>query len=111
MKHIIGAFGTLIVLVLNIFICIAVSNASSRAAAAREYKADVIAEIENSNFNPSVINSCIAQADAEGYTLQITPCTYDEDGCMQTAEVILSYSYELPIFGISETKSTRGIAR
>lgn len=111
MKHIIGAFGTLIVLLLNIFICIAVNNASGRAAAAREYKADVIAEIENSNFNPAVINSCISQASAEGYTLQVAPCTYDEDGIIQTAEVILSYSYDLPIFGISETKSTRGIAR
>ena len=62
MKHIIGAFGTLVVLMMNIFICISVSNASGMAAEAKEFKAAVVAEIENSNFNPNVINACIAQA-------------------------------------------------
>lgn len=111
MKHIISAFGTLFVLMLNIFICIAVSNASGSAAEAKEFKAAVVAEIENSNFNPNVINSCISQAQAAGYELQITNCMYDENSNIQTAEVILTYSYQIPLFGISETKTTRGIAR
>lgn len=111
MKQIIGAFGTLLILLFNIFICIGVSTASGQVAAAKEYKADVIAEIENSNFNPNVISSCISQASAAGYTLEITVCTYDEDSNIQTAEVILSYSYEIPIFGVTETKTTRGFAR
>lgn len=111
MKQIVGAFGTLIILVLNIFICIGLSTATEQAETAKEYKADVIAEIENSNFNPNVISSCISQASAAGYTLQVTSCTYDEDSNIQTAEVILSYSYELPIFGVTATKTTRGFAR
>lgn len=111
MKHIIGAFGTLIVLVMNIFICIAVSNASGKVAEAKEFKADVVAEIENSNFNTYVINGCIEQARAAGYELQVTNCVYDENRNIQAAEVILTYSYRLPLFGIEETKTTRGIAR
>ena len=111
MKQIIGAFGTLILLMLNIFMCITVANASGAVVEAKEFKADVVAEIENSNFNQNVINSCISQAVASGYELQITNCTYDANNDIQAAEVILTYKYEMPLFGISETKTTRGIAR
>lgn len=111
MKHIIGAFSTLVILVLNIFICIAMVTVSGNVAEAKEYKADVVAEIENSNFNPNVIHGCMAQAEDAGYTLQLTSCTYDELHNIQTAEIILTYSYEIPLFGIRETKTTRAIAR
>ena len=111
MKQIIGAFGTLIVLMLNLFICITVANASGSVAEAKEYKAFVIAEIENSNFNPKVIEGCIRQAENAGYQLQVTSYMYDERYHMQSAEVILTYSYEIPLLGISETRTTRGIAR
>lgn len=111
MKQIISAFGTLFTIMLVLFTCATVISASGDAAAAKEYKADVIAEIENSNFNPNVIASCIDQAADAGYDLQITSCTYNEYNDIQTAEVILTYNYEMPLFGISDTKTTRGIAR
>lgn len=111
MKNIIDAYGGLLVLMLNVFACIAVTNASSISAEAKEYKAAVVAEIENSNFNPHVITSCKNQAADAGYTLQITNCIYDEYQNIQTAEVVLTYSYYLPLFNIQETKTTRGIAR
>lgn len=111
MKHIISAYTTLMVFVLNIFMCIAVINATVSMAEAKEYKAHVIAEIENSNFNKKVIEACVAQAQVAGYELSITNCIYNENYDIQTAEVVLTYSYKLPIFGISQTKTTRGIAR
>ncbi|MCI5872803.1 MAG: hypothetical protein PUJ55_00585 [Clostridiales bacterium] len=111
MKNIITTYGILLVLLCNILICVQLVTASGQAAAAREYKADVIAEIENSNFNPNVIESCKRQAATAGYTLDVHACTYDEMGDIQTAEVILEYSYAMPIFGISDKKMTRGIAR
>lgn len=111
MKHIIEAFSMVFVFVLSLLLCINVSAASGAAAAAKEYKADIIAEIENSNFNPVVITECIDQAQAAGYTLEVSGSTYDENHHIQTAEVVLSYSYSMPVFGISETKTTRGIAR
>lgn len=111
MKNLVGAFGTLAALLLNVYLCITVSNAAIEVAEAKEYKADVIAEIENSNFNTYVMEGCIRQAEQAGYELKITNYTYNEVCDIQTAEVILTYSYELPLLGIYQTKATRGIAR
>jgi len=111
MKHIISAYGTMFILMLNVMICISMCNASSTVAEAKEFKADIIAEIENSNFNAAVLNGCINQAKAAGYILSITNCIYDENNNIQTAEVILKYTYKIPLLGISEIKTTRGIAR
>lgn len=111
MKNIIGVFGTLMMLVIYFFACIAVGNAGITVAEAKEFKAQVVAEIENSNFNPNVIEGCIRQAENAGYQLQVTSCMYDERYGMQSAEVILTYSYEIPLLGIFETRTTRGIAR
>ena len=79
-------------------------------AAAKEYKADVIAEIENSDFNRDVISSCISQEQSAGYTLTVTPSA-NADGETVSADVILSYDYKMPVFGIEKTHMTRGIAR
>ena len=111
MKHIIGIFGTFIVIMLNIFLCISVINASGAVAEAKEFKSDVIAEIENSNFNSNVIDGCINQAQLEGYKLQIINCVYDEQNSIRTAEVVLTYEYEIPFLGIREERTTRGMAR
>ena len=111
MKQIVEGFTAIIFLTLFAYAAIVIINAGSGAAAAKDYKADVIAEIENSNFNDNVIDACIAQADASGYKLQITNATFDQDNEIQTAEVILSYDYKMPLFGISVTKTTRGMAR
>jgi hypothetical protein len=110
MRQIIGAFGTLLILVFHVLICISVSVAAEQAEAAKAYKADVIAEIENSNFNPNVIAACIRQAETAGYQLKINECMYDEEHDIQTAEVILGYICEMPLFHITETKETRGFA-
>lgn len=110
MKNIISAYGTLFVLICNIFICVQLSTASAQTSAAHEYKANVIAEIENSNFNPNVINACISQASAAGYTLEVRACEYDTEHDIKVAEVILEYSYEIPLLGITNARTTRGIA-
>ena len=111
MKHIISVFVTMFSFILHLFLCIAVSNVSGAITEAKELKADVIAEIENSNFNPNVIDACIRQAKDAGYFMQVTNCIYDERQKIQTAEVIVSYQYEIPFLGIYETMTTRGIAR
>ena len=86
-------------------------NSTLQISLAKEYKADVIAEIENSNFNPNVITSCISQANANGYTLSVQNVQYDEDNFYTCAEVVLGYKYTMPLFNISADKTTRGIAR
>ena len=111
MKQIIGAFSAMLVFLISIFGFIGITNVSAQVAAAKEFKADCIAEIENSNFNPHVIASCQTQAATGGYGLSVTNTTYDADGNVNTAEVIVTYSYTIPLFGISQTQTTRGIAR
>ena len=45
-----------------------------------------------------------------GYELEVRNAA-DVNHEVQTAEVILSYSYKFPVLGISQRKTTRGIAR
>lgn len=111
MKQIIGTYGSLIILLLLIFLCMSMNVAPVETAEAKEFKASVIAEIENSNFNPNVIDACKAQALSAGYNLTLENCQYDENNFISSAEVVLSYTYRVPGFNITETKSTRGIAK
>ena len=111
MKYIIEVFSVLMLLMLNLFLCVAVVSVGADVAAAKEYKADVVAELENSNFNPEVIAGCREQAAAQGYELEVVPCIYDDIYDRQIAEVSLTYRYEIPLLGISQERVTRGIAR
>lgn len=111
MKHVISSFSIVLVLLVNMFICMAVVTVNADIAAAKEYKAAVVAEIESSNFNPEVIRRCEVQAADAGYTLSVQSGYYDAESDVQMAEVILSYQYKIPLLGITETKTTRGIAR
>lgn len=51
MKYVIEAFSILFALMAGLYGSVSVISVSGQIAAAKEYKADVIAEIENSNFN------------------------------------------------------------
>lgn len=111
MKHIVEAFSVLIVIMWNLFLCVGMLGVSADVAAAKEYKAAVVAEVEDSNFNPNVIAACIREAESRGYTLEIIPCTYGENESRRMAEVTLAYDYEIPLLGVSQRRETRGIAR
>lgn len=111
MAQIFQFFTNLLLMLLGFFICISVVAGVFQKVQADEYKADVIAEIENSNFNENVLRSCTEQAVQAGYIININPCLYDADGDVQLAEVILTYSYEVPLLGIHEEKQLRGMAR
>lgn len=111
MKAIMEIYGVLLMLLLTAACGLSVTAAQEKTAQAKRFKTETIAEIENSNFNPSVMQGLKASAAASGYTLEITPCTYDEDGDITTAEVVLTYDYKASLFGIEEIRTTRGIAR
>lgn len=111
MKYIIEAFSILTVLMMNLLVCIGVLTASADVAAAKEYKADVVAEIENSDFNPNVIDACELQAQALGYLLEVTPVVYQGTSERCIAQIKLTYNYEIPLLGISQQRVTRGVAR
>ena len=110
MAQIIRFVSNIVLMLLGFFLCISIVAGVYTKTQAEEYKADVIAEIENSNFNQTVIENCMTQAKEAGYEMQIRPCCYDVDGDATLAEVILAYSYQVPLLGISEKKELRGIA-
>lgn len=111
MKHIVEGFSVLFVLTLNLFLAVGVLTVTAKVAEAKEYKAAVTAEVENSNFNPNVIAACIQDAAAQGYALEVELCEYEEEEGRQIAEILLTYDYEIPLLGVSGQRVTRSIAR
>lgn len=108
MKHVIEAFSVILVMVLNLFLCVNVITVSAEVAAAKRFAADVVAEIENSNFNPRVMENCKLRAGEAGYELEIISGKY---GTSEIARVRLSYPYRIPMFAVAAQKTTEAIAR
>ena len=106
MKYIIEVFSVMLVLVFNLLLCISMLGVSVDVAAAKEFKATMIAEIENSDFNPYVIDGCKAQARTEGQSY-----TYGGQSDRRIAGINLYYRYRIPLLGVSQQRVTRGIAR
>ena len=108
MKYIIEVFSVMLVLVFNLLLCISMLGVSADVAAAKEFKATMIAEIENSDFNPYVIDGCKAQARTE---LEVQSYTYGGQSDRRIAGINLYYRYRIPLLGVSQQRVTRGIAR
>ena len=106
MKAFMGVFLTLFMAVTAMGILAAYMEVMN----AQDMQARIVDEIENSDFNQTVITSCISQAQSAGYTLTVTPSA-NAEGETVSADVVLSYSYKMPVFGIEKTHQTRGIAR
>ncbi|MGN0348408.1 MAG: hypothetical protein ACI4DR_02635 [Roseburia sp.] len=111
MKQIVSAFSMLMTLLLNLLLAVTILTVSAKGAEMKEYKAAVVAEIENSNFNTKVISTCIREAQNAGYQLEVKESRYDMHQDRRTAEVILKYTYELPLFHMRLERTARGIAR
>lgn len=97
----------LIVTVLGINII----NAGQNKSEAESYKAEVIAEIENSNFSDEVISECVSNAEKNGYTLTVNKTVVDADVEEYSAEVVLGYTYSIPLLNVDSTHYIRGVAR
>lgn len=111
MKLIVEIYCGILVFLMNVYVVLMTGTAELQVTAAENFRASVVSEIENSNFNSRVIDGCIAEAGAAGYTLEVTACTYDAEHDISTAEVALTYQYRVPLLGIDETRTTRGLAR
>ena len=101
------------ILLLSVFTMAGVMSASIDANNARDFHASVVAEIEDSNFAPSVINACKTQAANAGYELLVDESSIvkDEDGKPTLMEVILKYKYNVDFLGVVSTQQIRAFAR
>lgn len=111
MGQVVKTYLGLFFLLLMGLVGIGVVTAGVQSAAARNYHADVISEIECSNFNAGVIAACRQQAQDAGYGLEVKTMSYDADGHAMTAEVILEYDYAIPILNLTTEHEVRGFAR
>lgn len=107
LKTYLGMFFLLLVGIVGI----GVVTAGIQTAAARNYHADVISEIESSNFNEGVIEACRQQAQDAGYGLSVKTMAYDDRGHVQMAEVILEYDYAISVLDLVTDHQIRGFAR
>lgn len=111
MKKILTTFFIVFLLMIFVIVGIGIISVNLDIEKARDYKADVIAEIENSNFNTKVIASCIDQATEAGYELEVTPIVTDTETNQQIATIVLKYQYTFKILNINNTHEIRGYAR
>ena len=83
--------------------------ANNESTAAGEYLEEVALVISESNYSDAIIQECIAEADQNGYTLTVDMAGSSEPGMRRYAEVTLEYSYEMKLFGVSDTKVKKKI--
>ncbi|NMC59414.1 MAG: hypothetical protein GYA51_08550 [Candidatus Methanofastidiosa archaeon] len=113
MSTIIKTYIGIFILLLGVFTMAGVMSACIDANNARDFHASVIAEIEDSNFAPSVINACKTQAANDGYELLIddNSIVKNEDGKTTLMQVILEYKYHVDFLGVISTQQIRAFAR
>lgn len=123
MSQIVKMFMGIFFLLMLSFLGIGIISAQLEVIQAQDYKADVIAELENSNYSPSVINACITQAEECGYNIAVklykkgqeailyTQPQVTETKEVQMAEVIVSYPYSIGFLNSFTKHQVRGFAR
>ncbi len=110
-KSFTGVFFMLLVLLLGTGVLSAQMDASN----ALSYKADLVAELENSNFSPQVLNGCIQQAIDNGYKISVK--TFTRGGAARVyitpsaGEVVLTYPYRIGFLNSVTEHQVRGYAR
>ena len=76
----------------------------SQAVAADNYLESVAKVILESNYNSSVIASCIEEANVNGYHLQVDVARSVKAGARSYATITLKYYFEIALFGIKQEK-------
>lgn len=103
-----------LVITVLLVVSVAISGSSIVAAemdvnSANNYFDDLASVISESNYNQNVIDDCVAEASANGYTLTVNIIGSPSTGTKMYAEMELEYKYEIPLFGVSEVKTKHKI--
>lgn len=81
-----------------------VTTGFSQIVVADNYLESVAKVIVESNYNPSVISSCIQEASENGYTLSVDVYRAVKAGVRSYAEIQLTYYFEIKLFGLKQQK-------
>lgn len=124
MPVIIKSFMGIFFFSLVVFLGLGIVNYQMDVNRALHYKQDVIRELQNSNFSPSVMNACMKTGEDRDYEVSIdvslgdgSHATYT-NGCqaqdtadVSAAYVTVLYKSRLPFLGIETSNCLRGFAR
>lgn len=86
-----------------------ITVANNESTAAGDYLEEAALVIMESNYSSTVIQECISEAAANGYVLTVNVVGSDDPGMKRYAELILEYSYDVQLFGVSDTKVKKKI--
>ena len=110
MENVFKTYLGLFLAFIGVFVSVAIISACIQASNAVSFHADVIKEVEESNFAPSVIEACKTSAETAGYELEIVLMP-DASGNIAMAEIILDYDYNIPFLSVFTQHEKRGFAR
>lgn len=124
MPTVIKSFVGVFFFALVVFLGTGILSYQADVSRALSYKQDVIQELQNSNFSPSVMNACIQAGEASSYQVSIavaagdgTKKTYTKqnpaanDTEIVSAYVTVKYTSRLPFLGVETANTLRGFAR
>lgn len=124
MPAIIKSFMGIFFFSMVVFLGIGIINYQADVSRAENYQRDVLRELQNSDFSPSVLNACIQAGADRGYHVSIdvsseggARATYKEGrpasdtSGVKAAYVTVDYKSRLPFLGVETAGSLRGFAR
>lgn len=114
MKNTMGYVVSSVFLVFMVVLCVSIINVFSVINKANAYHQTCIADIQASNFSPTVISQY--QGEHDGFTTTITDRTVrnENENLEKTGriyEVVTSYQIKIQVIGFSKTQTIQGYAR
>lgn len=111
MAEYLKAWTTVLFFALEVILLTGIIAAAVTICQAQQFHSSVMAEIENSNFNDSVISQCKTEASQKGYELTVQKVVTNVEEGYQIADVQLSYPYRIGLLELNGTGQIRGTAR
>lgn len=108
MKSIFETYITLFLMLMAVFTLSGIMTADIGLQNARVFKENIVNEIENSNFAPSVISAC-RESGNEKYAVQIDEIK-DVRGNTVMAEVRVMYTYDIPFLNVRKSHILKDFA-
>ena len=124
MSAVIKSFMGMFFFILVVFMGIGIVSYQTEVNQAANYQQDVLKELQNRDFSPSVLNACIQTGAKQNYDVRIDVSSSDGGHATYTkhspasntagvvaAYVTVQYKSRLPFLGVESVNSLRGFAR
>lgn len=101
-----------LVIVFGIYVMVEMIGVQDSAQIATAFQENMIDKIENSNFNPTVIDECLRTAEDNGYTVEIQDRSQIVDSEVKHCYMLkLKYNVKINLLNINQEKYIINYAR